>query len=99
MLNVAVVGMGGIGNNHAKCYRNNKNVKLCAVCDIVKERADTAAKAYDVPAFYCTLSVSVLPGRRTVGTTIVRRSKFCRRAFPYWVRSQSATKFPRQRRW
>jgi len=52
MLNVAVVGMGGIGNIHAKCYRNNKNVKLRAVCDVVKERADTAAKAYDVPAFY-----------------------------------------------
>lgn len=52
MLNVAVVGLGGIGNTHCRCYRNNKSVKLVAVCDILKERADKAAKEYDVPAFY-----------------------------------------------
>jgi predicted dehydrogenase len=52
MINVAIVGLGGIGNNHAKCYQKNPNVKLVAVCDILKERADKAAAAYGVPAFY-----------------------------------------------
>jgi predicted dehydrogenase len=51
MLNVAVVGLGGIGNNHCRCYKKNNNVKLVAVCDILKDRADAAAKAYDAPAF------------------------------------------------
>ena len=51
-LNVAVVGLGGIGNTHARCYQKNKNVKLVAVCDIIKERADKAAAAYSCPAFY-----------------------------------------------
>ena len=39
-LNVAVVGLGGIGNLHARCYMNNSQVKIVAVCDIIKERAD-----------------------------------------------------------
>jgi predicted dehydrogenase len=52
MLNVGIVGMGGIGNNHARCYRENKNCKIVAVCDIIKERADKAAAACDCKAFY-----------------------------------------------
>ncbi len=51
MLNVAVVGMGGIGNTHARCYQNNKAVKLVAVCDIIKERVDAAAKTFQCPGF------------------------------------------------
>jgi predicted dehydrogenase len=45
-INVAVVGMGHIGNNHARCYQKNPHVRLVAVCDILKERADmcTAGK-------------------------------------------------------
>src|ERR1051326_3237684 len=52
MLNIAVVGLGGIGNNHARCYQKIPNVKLVAVCDIIKERADKAAAAYNTKAFY-----------------------------------------------
>ena len=52
MINVGIVGLGGIGNNHAKCYQKNPNVKLVAVCDILKDRADKAAAAYGAPAFY-----------------------------------------------
>lgn len=52
MQNVAIVGMGNIGNTHARCYKDNPKVKLVAVCDIVKERADKAAAAYGCPAFY-----------------------------------------------
>lgn len=52
MIQVAIVGLGNIGNNHARCYTNNPDTKLVAVCDINKERADKAAAAYDAKAFY-----------------------------------------------
>jgi predicted dehydrogenase len=52
MLNVAVVGLGGIGNQHCKCYKQIKDVKIVAVCDILKDRADKAAKEYECQAFY-----------------------------------------------
>jgi predicted dehydrogenase len=51
-LNVAVVGMGGIGNTHADCYKANPLAKLVAVCDLVKDKADAAAKKHGVRAFY-----------------------------------------------
>lgn len=51
-LNVAVVGLGGIGNTHARCYKKNPHVQLVAVCDILKDRADKAAAEYGVPAYY-----------------------------------------------
>lgn len=51
-LRVAIVGMGGIGNVHARCYMNDPLAEIVAVCDIIKERADRAAAAYNCPAFY-----------------------------------------------
>lgn len=51
MLNVAVIGLGPIGNTHARCYKNNKNVKLVGVCDIRKDRAEAGARTHEVPAF------------------------------------------------
>ena len=51
-LNTGVVGMGGIGNNHATCHQNDELSNLVAVCDIVKEKADAAAEKFGVPAFY-----------------------------------------------
>lgn len=51
-LKVAIVGMGGIGNVHARCYMNNPLAKIVAVCDIIRERADKAAADYGAKAFY-----------------------------------------------
>jgi len=51
-LRIAIVGMGGIGNTHARCYMNDPLSEIVAVCDIIKERADAAAAAYGCPAFY-----------------------------------------------
>jgi len=51
-LKTAVIGMGGIGNTHANCYKENELSELVAVCDIVKEKADAAAEKFGVPAFY-----------------------------------------------
>ncbi|HNR30812.1 MAG TPA: Gfo/Idh/MocA family oxidoreductase [Candidatus Hydrogenedentes bacterium] len=51
-LNVAIVGMGGIGNVHAQCYEKDPIARIVAVCDIIRERADRAAERYGCPAFY-----------------------------------------------
>jgi predicted dehydrogenase len=51
-LRVAIVGLGGIGNTHARVYQGRDDVELVAVCDIIKERADKASEAYGCPAFY-----------------------------------------------
>lgn len=51
-LNVAIVGMGNIGNVHARCYQKDSLAKIVAVCDIIKEKADAAAAAYGARAFY-----------------------------------------------
>jgi predicted dehydrogenase len=51
-LKIGVVGMGGIGNTHADCYRKDALAKLVAVCDIVREKADAAAQRHGVKAYY-----------------------------------------------
>ncbi|MBX3050453.1 MAG: Gfo/Idh/MocA family oxidoreductase [Caldilineaceae bacterium] len=52
MLNVAIIGLGGIGNTHAGVYKASDKATLAAVCDMDKARADKAAAQYGVPAFY-----------------------------------------------
>ena len=51
-LNVGVVGVRGIGTNHAKCHSEDELAKLVAVCDVIKERADKAAESFGVKAYY-----------------------------------------------
>jgi len=51
-LKVGVVGMRGIGMNHANCYQQDNLAELVAVCDLVKEVADTAAEKLGVKAYY-----------------------------------------------
>ncbi|HEY3397889.1 MAG TPA: Gfo/Idh/MocA family oxidoreductase [Armatimonadota bacterium] len=51
-LRVGVVGMGGIGNNHANCHQLDPLAELVAVCDVVKEKADAAAEQHGVKAYY-----------------------------------------------
>jgi predicted dehydrogenase len=51
-LNVAIVGVGNIGNIHAGVYQKHPACKIVAVCDIIKERADKAAALYGAPGFY-----------------------------------------------
>ncbi len=52
MLRVCVIGMGPIGNRHARIYNANPLAELVGVCDIIKERANQAAENLGVPAFY-----------------------------------------------
>ena len=51
-LNIAVVGLGGIGNRHATIYSEHDECELVAVCDIIEEKADKAAQKYGTKAFY-----------------------------------------------
>ena len=52
MLKVCVIGMGHIGNLHARIYKEDEMVELVGVCDINRERADAASKALGVKAWY-----------------------------------------------
>jgi predicted dehydrogenase len=52
MLKVAVIGLGGIGNTHARFYNENPEAELVAVCDINRERADKASQTHKVKAYY-----------------------------------------------
>ena len=51
-LRVAVIGLGPIGNRHAKLYRQDPLAELVGVCDVIKERADQASCNYQAPAYY-----------------------------------------------
>ncbi len=52
MLRVCVIGMGPIGNLHSSVYRADPLAQLVGVCDINRDRADTAAGKFGVPAFH-----------------------------------------------
>lgn len=52
MQNVGVIGLGPIGNRHARIYAEMAGAELAGVCDTDCERADATAAALGVPAFY-----------------------------------------------
>lgn len=52
MLRACVIGMGPIGNRHAKIYREDRLAELVGVCDILRDRADAGGKTHGVPGFY-----------------------------------------------
>ena len=64
-LRIGIVGMGGIGNTHARVYQGLEQTEIVAVCDIIKEKADKAAEAYGARAFY---SVPEMPLSSISGT-------------------------------
>ena len=51
MLKAAVVGVGGIGSHHCKCYQETHEIQLAAVMDIVPEKAEKLGTQYNVPWF------------------------------------------------
>ncbi len=48
-MKVCVIGMGPIGNTHAKVYQSIPEVTLVGVCDRIEERARKAGEQYGVP--------------------------------------------------
>ena len=56
MMNVGMVGVGNISGIYLKNFRDTfKNVRLVAVCDLIRERAEKAQKEYDIPKIYDTM--------------------------------------------
>ena len=51
MQRTCVIGMGHIGNNHAKAYTQCDRAELAGVCDIREDRAKAAGEKYGVPYF------------------------------------------------
>ena len=51
-LKVGLVGLRGIGMTHANAYKEEPLGNLVAVCDVVKERADSTAAKFGVKAYY-----------------------------------------------
>ena len=51
MQRIAIIGMGPIGNRHARCYGDCDKAELVGVCDIQRPLAEEAGKTYGVPWF------------------------------------------------
>ena len=51
-IKVAVIGVGYLGEHHARIYSSMSNIELAGVVDINKERADDVASKYSTKAFY-----------------------------------------------
>ncbi len=51
-LKIGLVGLRGIGTTHANAYKEEPLGDLAAVCDVVKERADSVAAKFGVKAYY-----------------------------------------------
>lgn len=52
MIRTAVVGLGNIGRQHCRTYKNHSAAELVAVCDMDRARADAASKEYSAKAYY-----------------------------------------------
>ena len=50
-LKIALVGLGGIGNNHGNCYKNDPLAELVAVCDLRKDRAEAGGAKFGVRSY------------------------------------------------
>jgi predicted dehydrogenase len=51
-LKVGMVGFNGIAKPHANAYSTDDLAELVAICDVVKERADSGAAAHNCKAYY-----------------------------------------------
>ncbi len=51
-LKVGIVGVRGIGQRHSECHMADPLSELVAVCDVVRERADSTAEKHGVKAYY-----------------------------------------------
>lgn len=54
-LKAAIIGTGGISNEHIQAYLKNENVELYAFCDINEKQLNLMAEKYGVPEERCFL--------------------------------------------
>jgi len=50
-LKIGIVGYRGIARSHLPAYKKDPLAELVAVCDVVRERADEAAREYGIKAY------------------------------------------------
>ncbi len=50
-LNVAIIGIGNIGNTHARVYAAHPECNIVAICDALPEKAKEGAESYGAQAF------------------------------------------------
>ncbi|MFC2153984.1 Gfo/Idh/MocA family oxidoreductase [Candidatus Altiarchaeota archaeon] len=50
-LKVGVIGLGGMGSNHARVYNQMPDVELVGLCDVNKGRVEELSKLYKAKAF------------------------------------------------
>ena len=57
MINVGMVGVGCISGIYLQNLHNvfNGHLRLVAVCDLIRERAENAQREYGVPKLYDTM--------------------------------------------
>jgi predicted dehydrogenase len=56
MIRLAIVGTGGMAHAHANQFKNMRDVKLVACCDIREDAAAAFAEAHAIPHSYGTVS-------------------------------------------
>ncbi len=56
-IKVGVIGVGNLGQHHARIYANSENCQLLGVVDINKERAQYIAKQYKTSPYYSHLDL------------------------------------------
>ncbi len=54
-LKTAIIGTGGISNEHIRAYLTNENVELYAFCDINEEQLHKMSEKYNMPRERCFL--------------------------------------------
>ena len=67
MLRVCVIGLGPIGNRHARILTEDPLADLVGVCDILRDRADARGKARDTLVEWfglCPDAKAVMSARR-----------------------------------
>lgn len=60
MFKVGIIGCGGIGTAHKNAWMQIPDVKVCAVCDLMSEKAESMAKSVGEDCF-CTADAEKFP--------------------------------------
>lgn len=60
--NMAIVGLGEVARGHLKVWRKINDIRVAAVCDANKSRAEKTARAWGIPV-YCNDLSEILQGQ------------------------------------
>jgi predicted dehydrogenase len=52
MINIGIVGTGGMAHSHAEAFQEIPGCRLVAACDVIRRRARAFAREFDIPAAY-----------------------------------------------